>query len=199
MVKKLVILFLLLFPGSLSAGNMIAPKFGVEWGFGISLYQSYHYNFLTEDYMRVDERGTEWMLHMTGLLLGNVGCYFGEKLSLDLYCGSQGIRTDERVVPLTLRTSYYMRGWRNDGEFIFVEGGVGFRKHHRTTEFVKLGYGHRMKLSEHISLNFMFFLQACFDQPKVIDRYTGQVVPPDMVRLSEAVICSPNFSFSLGF
>ncbi len=199
MRKRLLILLLLLSSSPLGAGNFLTPKFGVEWGLGITLYQSYHYNFLTEDYMRVDEKGTEWMMNMTGLLLGNVGCYMGKHFSVDLYLGSQGIRTDERVVPLTLRTTYYISGWKKDGEFLFAEGGVGFRSHLRTTELAKLGYGHRMKLSEHISLNFIFLLQACFDRPKVIDRYTGQIVPQDMVRLSQAVIFSPGFCLSLEF
>lgn len=199
MRKRLSIFLLLLSSCSLGAGNLLTPKFGVEWGLGVPLYQSYHYNFLTEDYMRVDEKGKEWMMNMTGLLLGNVGCYIGKHFCLGLYFGSQGIRTDERVTPLTLRASYYISGWKKDGEFLFAEGGVGFRSHLRTTELAKLGYGHRMKLSEHISLNFIFLIQACFDRPRVMDRYTGQFVPWEMVRHSSAVVFSPDFCLSLEF
>lgn len=181
-------------------GQVIAPKLGLEWGGAVSLYQNYHYNYLTEESMRVDEKGYELSAYLNGTILLNAGIYVGKHVSLDLYSGYQGVHHDIRIVPVGIKACYYFSDRKGDSDFLLASGGYGFKKGGGSAaSLYRLGYGRRFKISRSYFLEFALSSQLCLDNPDVVDSFSGVPVTKERLRYSGAAYASLNFNIQFCF
>ena len=102
-MKKLTIIFLFLLAGALPLSSQEMPggespgffgriRFSCEWGYLQSLYTDWHYNILSEEGYRINERSYGLDPHPNGLLLIGAGFVTpGDLMMISLHGGYSGI------------------------------------------------------------------------------------------------------------
>lgn len=193
---------LLAFPASLSARS---PKvgFGMEWGINPQFFKFHKYNYVSHEGYRVngDKSGVDY--NINAFLEANVSFQTGEHTVLGLYSGYSGITENSRVIPLSLRFTLFPTGPGQDGFMYFADAGAGFHLHKAGTPnqgpclITKLGAGYRYLLGGRTSLDLLFNLQGCIDNPLLEDPdFEGYVTD---VRFNSAAYLALSFSMALNF
>lgn len=176
--------------------------YGVEWGYSGTFWDSYHYNYTSAEGERLDSRNEHLTFKSNGHLYGFVGARFARWFAADVLVGWAGVYEGRRVVPVTLRSSVFFRGYDNDGMKVFLEGGRCFAPVFggKPIWLGKVGGGHRTMLDRHLALDFALSLQAVSDHPRdVYDPIREDVVPPGNLRRSDCAYMSLNLSVALCF
>lgn len=172
--------------------------YGVEWGYTSSLFNIYHNNYLSQEGIRVDEKGFDFDYSSNGHVLAGVSYAFARRYEAGAYLGFIGVSQDRRLVPVSLRATYYFDSYLSDGFFSYLDGGAAFGENQNVTLIGKLGGGYRMKLSEHFCLDFLLSFHICSDHPKIF--YTDdQQITGDDLRRNDATYGGLNFSLALRF
>lgn len=177
-------------------------KYGLEWGTTGTLYTTMHQNYTAEEGYRVDDNRDYWTYISNAFFLANIGFNITERLSLGVYSGYSGISTENRIIPLTGRASFYPKGIASDGMVCFLDGGVGFKDIKNPSAVCmlgSLGSGYHLALSRSVSIDFLANLRYALDHPEIIDPDSGKAVPSGHIRRNNASYCSINFSIAINF
>ena len=172
--------------------------FGVEWGYTSSLFNIYHNNYLSPEGIRVDDKGFEFDYSSNGHILAGVSYAFARKYEAGMYLGFIGVAQDRRLVPLSLRATFYFDSYLSDGLFCYLDGGPAFGENQNVTLIGKLGGGYRMKLSDHFCLDFILSFHICSDHPNIFDNDDQQITGDDL-RRNDATYGGLNFTLALRF
>lgn len=207
-MRKPLIIIALLF-SSLSLGHARTPgekgslrfRYGLEWGYTISISNTYHYDYThPEDGFRVDRKDTEFYGYSNAYADLNTGIEFLKHYGVSLHAGFAGIKQERRMMPVSLRQSYFFNGYDSDGVVAFIEEGIGFHKSEdRLSYLLKLGAAYRIALGSHESLDMGLSFRAVTDHPPVYDSDLKDDVPSEHLRKSDALYGSVNLSISLHF
>ena len=177
--------------------------YGLEWGFTANLYYLYHVNYVAEGTgSRVDARESKVVMRSNGNVTAFAGIGIGRKWEIGALCGYQGIFDNRRVIPLTLRATFFPKGESHMATKYFIEGGIAFASTYdpRPPMLAKLGVGKRIELSPRVKLDFNAALQLCHDRPDaVFDEINHVNVSSGQIRTSDAVYGGINLSLSLNF
>lgn len=166
------------------------------------MFQSKHQNYTVGDGYRVDDNHAGWTFIGNARILANVGVNVTPHIALAAYSGLTGISKDFRAVPLTLRSTYFIRGMDCDGLLCYVDGGVGFKNHRNLSDVCTLlsaGTGYHMALSRSVSLDFLISARLTLDSPDIFDPDSGKVIPAGNIRVNSARYGSLNLSIALSF
>ena len=172
--------------------------FGAEWGYTASIFNIYHNNYLSPEGIRVDDKGFDFDYSSNGHVLAGVSYAFARKYEAGVYLGFIGVAQDRRLVPLSLRATYYFDSYLKDGLFCYLDGGPAFGENQNVTLIGKLGGGYRMKLSDHFCLDFILSFHLCSDHPKLFYNDDQQITGDDL-RRNDATYGGLNFSLALRF
>ena len=172
--------------------------YGVEWGYTSSLFNIYHNNYLSQEGIRVDERGFDFDYSSNGHVLAGVSYAFARRYEAGAYLGFIGVAQDRRLFPVSLRATYYFDSYLSDGFFSYLDGGVAFGENQDATLIGKLGGGYRMKLSGHFCLDFLLSFHICSDHPKIFGSDDQQITGDDL-RRNDATYGGLNFTLALRF
>jgi len=150
-IPLLIALMLLAGTAPLRAGNPPGREgsarlsCGIEWGYDATVIDAYHYNYMdAADGFRIDEEAVKPMLYSNGHAMAHLTVEFARRWALGLYAGYAGVQQRTRIFPLALRSTYFMESFRDDGQFLFLEGGAGLHETRRSiSPFGRLGYGYR--------------------------------------------------------
>ena len=175
--------------------------YGFEWGYDMLLMNAYHHNYTDEsDGFRIDEKRIKPTLYSNGHASLHATVEFSERIALGLYAGYSGIQQRSRFFPLSMRMSYFTGSCRDDGDFIFLEGGAGIHEQRSTVSpFARAGYGYRMKLTRRASMDFSVSVRLTEDHPPIYDASIPGYVPEEFVRRSDALYGAVVFAVSLNF
>ena len=175
--------------------------YGLEWGYDATVLSSYHRNYLdATDGFRIDEKNTAPMFYSNGHANAHVTLEFARRFGLGIYAGYAGIQERTRFYPLSLRFSYFFNNYSGDSNFVFLEGGAGVNdKRSTVSPFGKLGYGHRVRLTERASIDFSTALRCVGDNPPIYDPSIQGYVEKENIRRSDALFGSVVFAISLNF
>ena len=176
--------------------------YGMEWGYSGTFWDSYHYNYSSVEGERLDSRNEGLTFKSNGHLYGFVGARFARYFAADALVGWAGVYEGRRVIPVTLRGSFFFRGYDHDGMKFFLEGGRCFAPSFtgKPIWIGKLGGGHRVVLDSHFALDLSLSLQAVSDHPvNVYDPIREDAVPDANLRRSDCAYMSLNLSVALCF
>lgn len=182
-MKKLTIIFLFLLAGALPLSSQEMPggespgffgriRFSCEWGYLQSLYTDWHYNILSEEGYRINERSYGLDPHPNGLLLIGAGFVTpGDLMMISLHGGYSGIYENNRIIPALLRFSFFPKTVSADGIFCYAQAGAGFHipKTFRTrvSTIAGLGAGYRFAFTRRCSLDLMLNVSGAKSRPPI--------------------------------
>lgn len=176
-------------------------RYGVEWGYTISISNSYHYDYIhPEDGFRVDRKDTDFYAYSNAYANLNTGVEFLRHFGASLHAGFAGIKQERRMVPVSIRESFFFNGYDSDGVLAFIEEGLGIHgSEDRLSYFAKMGAAYRIALGARESLDLGLSFQAVTDHPPVYDNDTNDYVPDEYLRMTDALYGSINLSVSIHF
>ena len=175
---------------------------GIEWGYTATFYENFHYNFVADEEMRVDLRGSNLNYFSNGHFLAKAGIRYLDRFDTTFNLGYCGIQEGRRFVSYAIRESFYYKGYRNSGLFNILEAGEGGPSTFQLQPviFGKLGLGYRFKISQDLSIDTLLSFQLSEDHPKsLIDRKTETEIYYFQLRRSDVYYSAVNFSISLNF
>lgn len=175
---------------------------GLEWGYTATFYQNHNYIFYDEEGMRVDMVGGAFDYVSNGHVLGRLGLRFFNRADLTFNFGYCGIQDARRILTYSLRAGYYYKGYRNNGVFNFLEGGVGGASTFESQPIVfgKLGVGYRIKLNDDLSLDAIISYQLSEDHPKNIEDRNHEIIAYyHQLQRSDIFNSALNFSIAINF
>lgn len=178
-------------------------EYGCEWGYTANLFYYYHIHYISRDTgARVDTQESKMVYRSLGDVMLYAGAEIGEKWNIDLNCGYAGIFDNRRVVPLTVRGTFFPKGRGHLKTKLFLEGGTAFARSYDggMPAIVKLGVGKRIELARRVSLDFNAAVQLCHDRPtSVFDEVHHVQVEQAQLRQSNAMYAGINLSMALNF
>ena len=206
-IPLLIALMLLAGTAPLRAGNPPGREgsarlsCGIEWGYDATVIDAYHYNYMdAADGFRIDEEAVKPMLYSNGHAMAHLTVEFARRWALGLYAGYAGVQQRTRIFPLALRSTYFMESFRDDGQFLFLEGGAGLHETRRSiSPFGRLGYGYRAVLTRRSSIDFLASLRVTADHPPIYDSSIPGYVSDENIRRSDALYGAVILSVALNF
>ena len=140
------------------------------------------------------------MLYSNGHAVAHLTVEFARRWALGLYAGYAGVQQRTRLFPLALRSTYFLESFRDDGRFLFLEGGAGLHETRRSiSPFGRLGYGYRAVLSRRCSIDFSASLRTVVDHPPIYDSSIPGYVSDEDIRRSDALYGAVLLSVALNF
>ena len=177
--------------------------FGVETSYVLTFLNYSHFNFISIDGGRRNERTLTASALSNGQILLSGGVNISSKLNLSIYTGYSGVYLRERMVPLSLRMSWYSGDDPMKNRWIAFCGlGAGFndfRNFSKVSAEGKLGCGYRVSLNRSAKLDFLLAFQEIFTHPKAYESDAGNYVPAERLRRNNAFISAFTFGFALVF
>ena len=176
----------------ISIGLQAQTRFtwGLEWGYSGVFLDSHNFNYFTTDGVRVQDSDTFFEIKSCGLALINAGIEFADHWSAGLHTGYTAVYEARKVIPYSLRMSYFFNGCDSDGWKVFLDAGSAYPlkgSFNRKPLFLaKVGGGYRIPIYKNFCLDGFFALQFAADHPfEIRDKYTHQLVPPHELRRSD--------------
>lgn len=153
--------------------------YGLEWGYTSTLYSYTHLNYRTEVGYRMDIKDGRFHYTPNGELLASVGYNLNGNMNLSFITGYAGLDEGCRVVPLSLRGTYYIGECTHDRFFTFLDGGIGIDEHldGPLSWTGKAGAGYRVHLSRSINLDFLLDIRIVKTSPDIKDPDSGVNLP----------------------
>lgn len=214
MNRKAIIAAILLLSGMIqvSAGGKGRPAkerdytrftFGVESSYMLTFLNFSHFNFISADGDRRDEKILTPGLTSNGQILLGCGVNITGKWNLSLYTGYSGIYRDEGLIPLTVRATWLSgKDSMKDRWLVFADAGTGFNDlgNPGSLSFTgKLGGGYRITLNRVVKLDFLVAFQESYTHPKAYESDAGSYVPAERLRRNDAYITALTMGIALVF
>lgn len=159
---------------------------GIEWGYTGTIYESHLFGYVSDAGARVESLGESLIYNSNGHFIAYMGVEMGKRLETDITTGYIGVVQGRRVVPLTIRETFYFNGSRKDGFKLFADSGLCFTGtfHHQQNWIAKAGIGYRMMLGEKPAIDLSLSAHGANDHPKsvYISEYSYPVPPQDLRR-----------------
>lgn len=175
---------------------------GLEWGYTSSVFEGHRFGYVTDAGARVESADQSLIYNSNGHFISYVGIETGRKLETALTTGYIGIVQGRRVVPLTVRETFFLNGSRQDGFKLFADGGLCFTGtfRHQQNWIVKTGAGYRLMLGEKPAVDFSLSVHGAFDHPKsVYIHENSYTVPIQDLKRSDRQYIGINISMALSF
>lgn len=163
--------------------------FGIEWGSSFLIATRHNDNFICSEGYRIEQKPTEFPMHLNGDLLASVGMDIARKHNASFVGGYSGISDGRRMFPIMARYTFAANGNDNDGMLVFLTGGIGIPAddlYNKLCYTGSLGAGYRAVLNHSASLDIKCSLRNSFDHPGIIDPDTGKMVTGHNVRTNNA-------------
>lgn len=203
-IRRLLI-FLIILAG-LGQGLQAQVRFnwGLEWGYTGLIVDWHRFNYFSTDGVRVDDTMTHAEYKSTGQLLVNAGVGLGRHWALGLYSGFTAVYEARKVVPYSLRITYFTNAYDLQGWKFFLDGGSAWSHggtfRNRPVLIAKAGAGYRIPIYRDFCLDFFTALQFTSDHPlHILDKYTVQPVPPEVLRYSSRQGLGVTLGLALAF
>ncbi len=210
-----IICMILSFPAALWSGDMEGkhagavrrayPRFtfGVESSYALTFLNYSHFNFISSDGGRRDERTVSASLFSNGQFLVHAGVNVSGNVNLSLYTGYSGVYRWERMVPLSLRFTWLSGNdpMRNRW-LLFCSAGTGFNDFRNLGNLSaegRVGAGYRISLNRSVKMDFLLAFQESYTHPRAYESDVGNYVPAERLRRNDAYISAVTLGIALVF
>ncbi len=169
-----------------------------EWGGGITFLDCYSFSYLRTDGTRLKGNPCTFLFNPNAHLLIKYDADISSQWNLSVMSGYEGIYDRTRIIPLTVRGSYFPGTCSREGRFWFLEGGTGVKTDFSTLAALgRIGWGKRFHLSEITSLDFMVsYRSALFKYDHIDD---PDEVPVDQIYTNRKITGTVSISVALRF
>lgn len=186
------------------AGAQVRFTYGLEWGYTATMFNIHSFNYHTTDGVRVDDTDALFDYRSNAMILGNAGAYFGDKFSATLNSGYASIYEKRMVCPLTLRATFFPKGYLNEGMKFFADGGTAFPMDgsfkNKAIYLFKAGGGYRIPIYGRFGMDLSLAAQYTVDHPvEIIDKYTHRYLDLENVRRSDRDYFALSLTLALYF
>ena len=188
----------------MSLGLQAQTRFtwGLEWGYSGIFLDSHTFNYFTTDGVRVQDADAVIEIKSAGQALLNAGVIIGNHVAVGLYTGYTAVYEARKVIPYSLRFTYFFKGCDNAGWKAFLDAGSAYPLNgsfnKKPLVMAKAGGGYRIPIYKNFCLDAFFGLQFAADHPfEVRDKYTHQMVPPHELKRSDRNTLGFMMGFSL--
>lgn len=175
---------------------------GIEWGYTATVFEGHVFGYVSDMGARVESEGSSLIYNSNGHFICYAGMEMGKRFETDLVSGYIGIVQGRRVMPLTLRETFFFKGCRKDGFKIFADGGLCFTGsfRHQQNWIAKTGVGYRMMLGDKPAMDFSLSVHGAYDHPSsvYISEYSYPVPIQDL-RKSDRQSVGIDLSIALSF
>lgn len=174
--------------------------FGAEWGYVMTFYSGYHYNFFAPEGYRVDPRGHSFGLDNNAEGYLNVGYNLNENWNLSAYIGMSAVMDHHFTIPASLRlTRFYGNNPQKDRWLSFIDLGSGISLKRKPQEILtgKFGGGYRLSLSRNTKLDFIFSYRCLLTHPDI--DYYGTPIPHDRINRNNTYTSALSLGMALIF
>lgn len=164
--------------------------FGYEWGYSGVCLDSHVFNYFTTDGVRVQDSENVFDYKSCGLALFNAGVNLGDHWNAGFYTGYTAVYEARKVIPYSLRMTYFFKGSDNAGWKAFLDAGSAYPLkgsfNNKVLIIAKAGAGYRIPLYKSFCLDGFFGVQFAADHPyEIRDKYTYEIVPPQELKRSD--------------
>lgn len=170
--------------------------FGMEWGLGSNISSTKKVNYLSSEGYRVNETISGFDPYLNANILLNAGMIIGKRTSISLCSGYMGISNNFRTIPLMARFNFHFNGVWEDGLYLYVSGGRGFRT---PCNLAVAGVGLRTMTGPRSSVDFSIRYRGTLHKPTIYDKDSGQPIPKEKIRRNIATYSGADLSISLYF
>lgn len=204
-IKLTILCILLCCTASAARPGYPGFTFGAEWSYVATVLSYRHYNFISTDGQRVNQKKLYSGIHSNGQILLHGGYNFSRHFNLSLYTGYSGINKSESMIPVSLRGTFLLgRDPLANRGLVYLDIGTGINglpDEARLSLSGKIGGGYRVSLSKCTKLDFLVSLQSIFTRPDVYEHNAGetQYVTEDRLRRNNAFYFAPTFGIGLTF
>lgn len=189
-------------PLGAQGGRQRFPVFtyGLEWSYTALFNATWHHVFMDEIYSRVNDKGARFLYENHGEILAHIGVNIGENVNISLLSGYSGIIKDVRLVPVSLRCTWFYGKDNGAGRwFSFIDGGSGIHISDTDTPYFsgKAGGGYRIPLSRRVKLDFNIAYRFSYASPDIYD--DGERVPESSIRRNDNYLSAMQIGIGLTF
>ena len=161
---------------------------------------SHNFNYFSTDGVRVQDSDSFFEMKSCGVALLNAGVNLGDHFTVGLYTGYTAVYEARKVIPYSLRMTYFFKGCEDAGWKAFLDAGSGFPLKgsfkNQMLLMGKVGCGYRIPIYKSFCLDSFIAVQGVYDHPNEIrDKFTLMPVPPQELRRSDRL----NLGFVIGF
>ena len=189
------------------AGDLHAQvrfTYGLEWAYAGVFMDFHKFNYFSTDGVRVDDSLAKPVYKSTGQILANAGVNIGNHWAVSLYSGFSAIYEDRKVIPYSLRFTYFIKAYDQSGWKIFLDGGSAHSLagsfNNKPLMIIKAGTGYRVPVYKDFCLDLFTALQFTSDHPvNIYDKFTHQPVPHQSLRYSSRYGVGLVFGCALAF
>ena len=155
--------------------------FGVETSYAFAFLNVSHFNYISSDGDRRDEKTVMPGYTSNGQILAGVGINLSAKVNLSMYTGYCGVYHEDRLIPLTFRTTWLSGDDPMKNRWmVFCSGGIGFIDPDNPSKLSvlgKAGAGYRVSLNRSVKLDFLLAFQETYTHPNAYESDVGNFVP----------------------
>ena len=172
----------------MQAGNRFT--WGLEWAYSGVVIDSHNFNYFTTDGVRVQDSDTFTEIKSCGMFLMNAGLNLGDHFTTAFYTGYTAVYEARKVIPYSLRMTYFVKGCDKPGWKVFLDAGSAYPLkgsfNNKPLLMTKAGTGYRIPVYKSYCLDSFFALQFVVDHPMEIrDKFTMMPVPPQDLKRSD--------------
>ena len=171
---------------------------GIEWGGSTLLLRSHHYNYITSDRYRVDDKSSYFAPCLNGYLYAHCGMNVNDNLSTSLYAGFSGLSQKEAMFPIFLRSAWYPNGVDSNGLYYFADIGSAICQYSFPI-LASVGLAHRMAIASWLDLDLLCGVRMLNCTPSIYDPDTGEEIIGENLRMSTSSYYSLYLGLSLSF
>lgn len=204
-MRRLAIYILLAFLPVLSFAEDRAKQvsrftYGAEWGYILTFYNGYHYNFFSPDGWRVNEKDAGACFYSNAEIYAHAGFNLSNDWNISAYLGYTAIQDKDHCIPVSLRaTRYFRENGKGDRwlAYIDVGSGVSIKKHPQELFTGKLGTGYRLSLSEKTKLDVLASLRMTYAHSNI--EFENTQISFDRINRNNVYGCALSVGLSLTF
>ena len=204
-IRIISMLVAMLFASTAVSARGPLLRYGVEWGYTPMAYEAHHLNYIAKEGFRVDDNDSGGKFASNASLLVDFGVNLTDNFSLGLYFGYTGISEDNRVLPLSMRMTWFPKGITSDGFLCYAEAGAGFHMPRldvpgRPAAFLTgAGAGYHLALSRSMGLDFQIGLRESLDHALIPEPDGSGYVSGQNIRKNNAAYSALNITIGLTF
>ena len=177
--------------------------FGAETSYVLTFMNYSHFNFISADGDRRDERYTTFNVFNNGQILVHAGVNVSKNVNLAVYTGYGGVYKEERMIPLSLRATWLVGDDPAKNRWlVFCSAGTGFNDFDKPSKLsaeARIGGGYRISLNRVAKLDFLAGFQETYTHPLAYESDAGDYVPAERLRRNEAWFGALTFGLALVF
>lgn len=175
--------------------------YGLEWGAAMQFHTNTYGLYMSDAQSLIENRHKASTHHINGLVDIFAGIGY-KRLELTLRCGYHGLAEDVSMLTGSARLSMFTTKTDRKGFFLCAEalGGIPIRNSDKRASSYALGAGYRIRISEHLGLDYKLSLvHSASHVNRIYDPYSNSYIEYESIRKAKQKITGLCLSTAIVF